>query len=101
MTESVDLTIANRVAGFTLGGGKHISDALPSRRLIIATGYSYKTSQYGLTIDNIAAFELVLPNGTVTTVTSDNDDLWFALRGGFNNFVRTPQMACNAYKLGL
>ena len=50
-------------------------------------GYSWKTSQYGLTSDNIAAFELVLPNGTISMVTSDNDDLYFALRGGFNNFV--------------
>lgn len=58
------------VAGFTLGGG-----------------YSWKTSQYGLTIDNIAAYELVLPNGTVTTVTEQDEDLWFALRGGGNNFV--------------
>ncbi|KZV64574.1 FAD-binding domain-containing protein [Peniophora sp. CONT] len=57
------------VAGFTLGGG-----------------YSWKTNQYGLTIDNIAAYELVLPNGTVTTVTEEDEDLWFALRGGGNNF---------------
>lgn len=39
-------------------------------------------------MDNIAAFELVLPNGTVTTVTEEDEDLWFALRGGGNNFVR-------------
>ena len=26
------------------------------------------------------AFELVLPNGTVATVTEENHDLWFALR---------------------
>jgi FAD/FMN-containing dehydrogenase len=43
-------------------------------------GYSFKTSQYGLTVDNIAGFELVLPNGQVTTVTSKDDDLWFGLR---------------------
>ncbi|TFY74702.1 hypothetical protein EWM64_g9309, partial [Hericium alpestre] len=57
------------IAGFTLGGG-----------------YSWKTNQYGLTVDTVQAFELVLPNGTVTTVTEANDDLWFGLRGGFNNF---------------
>ncbi|KAH9990418.1 FAD-binding domain-containing protein [Russula vinacea] len=57
------------VAGFTLGGG-----------------YSYLSSQYGLTVDNVAGYELVLPNGTVTIVTSDDDDLWFGLRGGLNNF---------------
>jgi len=62
---------------------------------------------YGLAIDNLLAFELVLPNGTVKKVTPSNHDLWFAVRvgdsksmhpllkseticfqGGGNNFVR-------------
>jgi len=43
-------------------------------------GYSFKTSQYGLTVDNVARFELVLPNGTITNVTSKDEDLWFGLR---------------------
>jgi hypothetical protein len=43
-------------------------------------GYSYLSSQYGLTIDNVAGYELVLPNGTVTSVTSNDNDLWFGLR---------------------
>ncbi|KAI0061079.1 FAD-binding domain-containing protein [Artomyces pyxidatus] len=58
------------VAGFTLGGG-----------------YSWKSNQYGLTIDNIVAYELVLPSGTVTTVTEANTDLWFALRGIVTKFT--------------
>ena len=40
------------VAGLTLGGG-----------------YSWKTNQYGLALDNVVAFELVLPNGDITVVT--------------------------------
>jgi FAD/FMN-containing dehydrogenase len=43
-------------------------------------GYSYKTNQYGLTVDNVAGYELVLPNGTVIDVTSNDEDLWFGLR---------------------
>jgi len=43
-------------------------------------GYSWKSSQYGLAVDNIVGFELVLPNGTVTSVTSNDPDLWFGLR---------------------
>jgi hypothetical protein len=43
-------------------------------------GYSFKTSQYGLTVDNIARFEIVFPNGTISSVTSKDEDLWFALR---------------------
>jgi FAD/FMN-containing dehydrogenase len=67
------------VAGFTLGGG----ECLPSLESSISfrfLGYSYLSSQYGLTVDNVAGYELVLPNGTVTIVTSDDDDLWFGLR---------------------
>ncbi|KAI0291688.1 hypothetical protein BC826DRAFT_1105825 [Russula brevipes] len=57
------------VAGSTLGGG-----------------YSFQINQYGLTIDNIVGYELVLPNGTVMNLTPENHDLWFGLRGGMNNF---------------
>ena len=70
------------------------------------TGYSWKTNQYGLTVDTVTAFELVLPNGEVAVVTEKDEDLWFALKvclyggqlggamslrfvlqGGFNNYV--------------
>jgi len=52
----------------------------PRARSHMVSGYSFKTNQYGLTIDNIAGYELVLPNGTITNVTSKDEDLWFALR---------------------
>ncbi|OCH91179.1 FAD-binding domain-containing protein [Obba rivulosa] len=69
------------VAGFTLGGG-----------------YSWKTNQFGLTIDTVEAFELVLPNGTVTNVTSSsNPDLFFALKGGFNNYGVVTKFTVNAF----
>ena len=44
------------------------------------SGYSFKSNEYGLAIDNVVAYDLVLPNGTATTITEDDDDLWFALR---------------------
>ncbi|KAF8486357.1 FAD-binding domain-containing protein [Russula ochroleuca] len=71
------------VAGFTLGGG-----------------YSYLSNQYGLAVDNIAGYELVLPNGTVTIVTSDDDDLWFGLRGGLNNFGIVTQFMFQSHPQG-
>jgi hypothetical protein len=46
----------------------------------MVSGYSFKTSQYGLAVDNVVGYELVLPNGTVINVTSKDDDLWFGLR---------------------
>ncbi|PAV20386.1 FAD-binding domain-containing [Pyrrhoderma noxium] len=58
------------VGGFSLGGG-----------------YSWKTDQYGLAIDNIVGFELVLPSGEISNVTNkSNPDLFFALKGGLYNF---------------
>ncbi|EPQ52684.1 FAD-binding domain-containing protein [Gloeophyllum trabeum ATCC 11539] len=63
-----------------------VGGALPASAFLW-TGYSWLTNQHGLTADTVTAFELVLPNGTVTTVTdSSNPDLMFALRGGYNNF---------------
>ncbi|KAI9449877.1 hypothetical protein BJY52DRAFT_1102922, partial [Lactarius psammicola] len=67
--------IGGRIPGVGVGG------------LILGGGYSFKTNEYGLAIDNVVAYELVLPNGTVTTVTSDNHDLWFALRGIVTKFT--------------
>jgi len=46
----------------------------------VLQGYSYKSSQYGLAVDNVVGYELVLPNGTVLSATSKYDDLWFGLR---------------------
>ncbi|PBK85371.1 FAD dependent oxidoreductase [Armillaria gallica] len=58
------------VAGFTLGGG-----------------YSWLSNQYGLALDNVVAYELVVPNGTAVTVTEGSDpDLFFSLKGGGNNY---------------
>lgn len=66
--------VGGRVAGpgtggFTLGGG-----------------YSWLTDQYGLTSDTVTSYELVLPDGTITTVDATKPDLNFALKGGLNRF---------------
>ncbi|CAH0046905.1 unnamed protein product [Clonostachys solani] len=58
------------VPGFTLGGG--ISNLSP---------------QYGLALDNVFEYEVVLPNASIVTASEGhNPDLYFALRGGGNNF---------------
>ncbi|KAK0184506.1 FAD dependent oxidoreductase [Armillaria mellea] len=72
------------VAGFTLGGG-----------------YSYLSNQYGLAIDNVVAYELVAPNASVVTVTEGNDpDLFFSLKGGFNNYGVVTRFTLKAYPQG-
>lgn len=75
------------VAGFTLGGGRLAGPCMPNSRKFDgqshgrnAVGYSWHANEYGLTIDMVDAFELVLPNGTVTNVTASQPDLFFALK---------------------
>lgn len=58
-----------------------------------SAGYSWLTNQHGLTLDTVTAYELVLPNGTITTVTSNEEDLFFALK------VRCPLCRNYSFKL--
>ncbi|KAI9438134.1 FAD-binding domain-containing protein [Lactarius indigo] len=69
------------VSGLTLGGG-----------------YSWKTNQFGLTLDTVTEFELVLPTGEVTIVTEKHEDLWFGLRGGLNNYGIVTKFTLKSHK---
>ncbi|KAG6855901.1 hypothetical protein H0H87_009504 [Tephrocybe sp. NHM501043] len=72
------------VAGFTLGGG-----------------YSFLTNQYGLTLDNVVAFELVRPSGAIVTVTRKTDPfLFFGLKGGGNNFGIVTRFTLKTFPQG-
>ncbi|EMD34615.1 hypothetical protein CERSUDRAFT_116778 [Gelatoporia subvermispora B] len=54
---------------------------------LLGAGYSLKSNQYGLGIDNIVEYEIVVPDGRILTVTENKEKKLFqALRGGGNNF---------------
>ncbi|KAG1762038.1 FAD-binding domain-containing protein [Suillus occidentalis] len=85
--EKYSVTVVGaKVTGIGVGG------------IALGGGYSYLTNQHGLGFDNVVAYELVLPNGTVTDITdSTNPDLFFALRGGFNNFGIVTRVTVKTY----
>ncbi|KAF8329195.1 FAD dependent oxidoreductase [Amanita rubescens] len=77
-----------RVSGVGVGG------------YLLGGGYSWKSNQYGLAIDTIIAYQLVKPNGDVVTVTEETDsELFFGLKGGYNNFGIVTQFTLMALPL--
>ena len=60
---------------------------------LLGGGYSLKTNQYGLGIDNILGFKIVLPNGEIENVTEkSNKELFEAVK------VRVC-LSCESYVL--
>jgi FAD/FMN-containing dehydrogenase len=55
--------------------------------LTLTGGIGWKVRKYGLALDNVAAVEVVLADGTVLRASTDeNPDLFWAIRGGGGNF---------------
>lgn len=72
------------VAGWLLGGG-----------------YSLLTNQYGLGIDNLVEVQVVLPDGKSLRASAErNRDLFFAIKGGGNNFGIVTSFTVKTYPMG-
>ena len=57
---------------------------------MLGGGYSVKTSQRGLGIDNLVAVRLVLPNGDIKVASKlVNQDLFFAIKVGYKRCSNT------------
>ncbi|KAH7920995.1 FAD-binding domain-containing protein [Leucogyrophana mollusca] len=69
---------------------------------LLGGGFSLKTNQFGLGIDNIVGMEVVLPSGLIVEAKADGQyaDLFFALKGGGNNFGIVTQFTLNTHPQG-
>ncbi|KAI9060012.1 FAD-binding domain-containing protein [Trametes sanguinea] len=71
--------------GVTVLGGR--ASGIGVGGLALGGGYSWKTNQFGLTVDNLTGHKVVLPDGRVLTVNEKSySDLFWGLKGGANNF---------------
>ena len=72
------------VAGLTLGGG-----------------IGWLRKKYGLAIDNLLSVDIVTANGEVLTANTDeNEDLFWAVRGGGGNFGIVTSFKFQLYPVG-
>ncbi|KAI9817003.1 MAG: hypothetical protein M1826_001699 [Phylliscum demangeonii] len=78
------------VAGLTTGG---VAARGPAPTLTVdgardaAGGLSFFAPRFGLVCDNVENFEVVLASGAIVRANArERPDLWFALKGGSNNF---------------
>lgn len=69
--------------------------------LLLGGGVSFLSARYGWALDNILEYEVVLPNTTIVTASEhSHPDLYFALRGGGNNFGIVTRFTLNTVPLG-
>ncbi|RFU24040.1 hypothetical protein B7463_g12296, partial [Scytalidium lignicola] len=82
-------TVGGRVATVGVGG------------FTLAGGISFLSRRYGWALDNVRNFEVVLANGSVVNASqTTHPDLYFALRGGGNNFGIVTRFDFEAYQQG-
>jgi len=84
LASTLGFVSATGVAGLTLGGG-----------------FGYLTRRFGWTVDHLEEVEIVTVDGQVRRASrADNDDLFWALRGGGGNFGVVTEFVLRLHAVG-
>ncbi|KAF2964357.1 hypothetical protein GQX73_g9201 [Xylaria multiplex] len=96
----VDVYTALEPYGLYAIGGRLKTIGVPGLSLI--GGFHYFNNKYGMTMDQYVSYDVVLGNGTqVVANTTSNPDLFWALKGGANNFGIVTKFTMKAYRIPL
>ncbi|THV48661.1 hypothetical protein BGAL_0234g00010 [Botrytis galanthina] len=81
-------------------GGRLKTIGVPGLTLI--GGVHYFNNKYGYAMDNVVNYDVVLGNGTQVKASADcNPDLFWALKGGANNFGIVTKFTLNTFDIPL
>ncbi|KAL3430157.1 hypothetical protein BDV09DRAFT_189506 [Aspergillus tetrazonus] len=68
--------------------------------LTLIGGVSYFSNKYGFAMDNVVDYEVILGNGTkITASATSHPDLFWALKGGANNFAVVTRFRLQTYSM--
>lgn len=80
----VGINSTTGIAGLTLGGG-----------------FGWLTRKYGMTIDNLVAVDMITADGKkIRASSNENEDLFWAIRGGGGNFGVVTQFEFELFPVG-
>lgn len=68
--------------------------------LTVYGGISYFTAKYGFAMDNVISYDVVTADGkVVTAAATNNSDLFWAMKGGGNNFGVVTKFIYKTYQV--
>ena len=82
-----------------VAGGRLAPVGVPG--LLLAGGVSFHGNQHGWSADNVLEYEVVLASGEIATASADeNQNLFWALKGGSSNFGIVTKFKLRTFKSG-